>query len=642
MQLRSPLPSAFPITQRFAENPDTYKRFGILGHNGIDYGTPTGTPILAVAAGVVLEVWEDAAGYGRYVKLGHDWGESLYAHLEQQAIAVGTTVAAGQPIGISGNTGNSTGPHLHFGMRVKPYFRDNGWGGYVDPYPYLHEQPAGTIIGPHIIGGVDRHLALLEQWQPRLILVLDPNPREMLSLRMTCHDSIIVGRIYRPGSEIRDRIADDPKAAAKWAHDLTMERMTWDVDYWQVANEVLQDWAGLPLLAQFEMERMRLAQEQGYECATFGFSVGNPDLPEHDRMAFWRQIYDPLQMAEAGGHVVAIHQYGKPDLWGPDSDWYIHRLEHQVLPRLPFRKLKFVVTEYGIDGLIHSSDGVPRGYKAFTDEIGYTKQLLQIGPYLERFRGQVAGYAVFTLGHNEPWGSYDIDGGVASNLAQQSKGVQPETPIENPSHPEEGTVSDANGVTDHVNLASLYGVQVTRSGAAGPIWRCVHVRHLAPSENKGKHAVFVDVVGEDGKRIKDPALRIAWTWDGRRPDEPAPPKPLDKPDNEPAGNLDMYGGQKLEVWIEGLGLPSDRVTNLHTDHPDEPAPSGELWNTKGHHSFYIKFQYQEGAVVVPPLDPPTVPPTGLEALQKENAALRLENTALRNAIAAAVQELQAA
>jgi murein DD-endopeptidase MepM/ murein hydrolase activator NlpD len=135
MQLRSPLHSAFPITQRFAENPDAYKRYGILGHNGIDYGTPTGTPILAVDAGTVLEVWEDTAGYGRYVKVGHDWGESLYAHLEQQTVTVGATVGQGQPIGISGNTGNSTGPHLHFGMRIKPYFRDNGWGGYVDPYP---------------------------------------------------------------------------------------------------------------------------------------------------------------------------------------------------------------------------------------------------------------------------------------------------------------------------------------------------------------------------------------------------------------------------------------------------------------------------------------------------------------------------
>ena len=104
----------------------------------------------------------------------------------------------------------------------------------------------------------------------------------------------------------------------------------------------------------------------------------------------------------------------------------------------------------------------------------------------------------------------------------------------------------------------------------------------------------------------------------------------------------MYGGQKLEVWVDGRGIPSDIVTNLHTDHPDEPAPSGELWNTKGHHSFYLKFQYQEGAVIVPPLDPPTVPPTDLGQLQAENAALRLENTALRNAIAAAVQELQAA
>lgn len=636
MQLRSPLPSQFPITQRFAENHDIYfGRFGILGHNGIDYGTPIGTPVLAVDIGTVLEVWDDPTGYGRYVKVGHDWGESLYAHLDQQSVAVSQSVGAGQQVGTSGNTGNSTGPHLHFGLRVKPYFRDNGWVGYIDPYPYLHEHAKGAIIGPHIIGGVDRHLALLEQWQPRLILVLDPNPREMLSLRMTCPDSIIVGRIYRPDSEIRDRIKADPKAAAQWAHMITMERMTWDVDYWQVANEVLQDWAGLPLPAQFEMERMRLAQDQGYECAIFGFSVGNPDLPEHDRMALWRQVYDALQMAEDGHHAVACHQYGKPDLWGPDSNWYIHRLEHQVLPRLPFRKLKFVVTEFGIDGLIHSNDGVPRGYKAFTDEIGYTKQLLQIGAYLERFRGQVAGYAVFTLGHNEPWGSYDIDGETARGLASQR--VDLPTEPEQPSQPEqEGTVSD------EINLAKPYGVQVLRHVTTGPAWRCIHVRHLAPSENRGRHNIYIDVVDEDGKRVKDPSLRIGWTWEGRRSEELAPPKPLDKPDSEPAGNLDMYGGQKLEVWIDGLGTPSDLVKNLHTNHPDETVPSGELWNTTGHHSFYIKFQYQEGDVIMPPIDPPTVPPSNLDEVLKENATLRQENTNLRAAIGKAINLLQVA
>ncbi len=90
--------------------------------------------------------------------------------------------------------------------------------------------------------------------------------------------------------------------------------------------------------------------------------------------------------------------------------------------------------------------------------------------------------------------------------------------------------------------------------------------------------------------MHDAALRIGWTWEGRREDEPADPKPLDKPDNEPAGNVDIYGGMHLAVWITGDGLPSDRAENMHTHHPDEPGPQGELWNSIGHHSFDLLFQ----------------------------------------------------
>ena len=130
------------VTQRFGERPDYYARFSVdgvplRGHNGIDFGTPEGTWITAVDSGNVVEVADDDDGYGRYVKLVHPWGESLYAHLSAWAVAVGDKVERGQWIGDSGNTGNSTGPHLHFGMRVNPYNRQDGWGGYVDPAPYL-------------------------------------------------------------------------------------------------------------------------------------------------------------------------------------------------------------------------------------------------------------------------------------------------------------------------------------------------------------------------------------------------------------------------------------------------------------------------------------------------------------------------
>ena len=104
---------------------------------------PEGTDILAVDSGVVIEVYNDTDGYGKYVKIMHMWGESLYAHLSEQLVSVNDTVSGGQLIGKSGNTGNSTGPHLHFAMRLNPYSRSDGWDGFIDPSPYL---PIGTTI----------------------------------------------------------------------------------------------------------------------------------------------------------------------------------------------------------------------------------------------------------------------------------------------------------------------------------------------------------------------------------------------------------------------------------------------------------------------------------------------------------------
>jgi hypothetical protein len=130
------------VTQAFGVNGDYYRRFSVdgvplKGHNGIDLGTPVGTPISAVDDGRVLEAADDPTGWGLYVKLAHAWGESLYAHLSANHLQVGEIVSRGEYIGNSGNTGNRTGPHLHFGIRIYPYNRRDGWGGFTDPEPYL-------------------------------------------------------------------------------------------------------------------------------------------------------------------------------------------------------------------------------------------------------------------------------------------------------------------------------------------------------------------------------------------------------------------------------------------------------------------------------------------------------------------------
>lgn len=99
----------------------------IHGHNGVDIAGPVGTPILASAAGTVIINRMNGAwngGYGNYVVISHPNGtQTLYAHMLSSVVKVGEMVAKGEKIGAMGNTGLSTGPHLHFEIRgaVNPF-----------------------------------------------------------------------------------------------------------------------------------------------------------------------------------------------------------------------------------------------------------------------------------------------------------------------------------------------------------------------------------------------------------------------------------------------------------------------------------------------------------------------------------------
>jgi hypothetical protein len=127
------------ITQLFGEDPEFYKRFGFPGHNGIDYAIATGSSVTAAAAGTVAMVAFENGGYGNYVKVSHVDGSkkyhTYYAHLASAAVSPGQKVKAGAVLGFSDNTGASTGPHLHFGLRIDG--ENAPFKGYVDPMPFF-------------------------------------------------------------------------------------------------------------------------------------------------------------------------------------------------------------------------------------------------------------------------------------------------------------------------------------------------------------------------------------------------------------------------------------------------------------------------------------------------------------------------
>jgi murein DD-endopeptidase MepM/ murein hydrolase activator NlpD len=135
-------------TQKFGKWPEFYKKFGMKGHNGVDFRTkfddsPDGKrPVYAVMNGIVSTAIsiEGISAYGKHVKIDHSNNhDTLYAHLDSLKVVKGQKIKAGEQIGFTGNTGVGTGAHLHFGYRPKPPKMDhkNGFKGSIDSLDYF-------------------------------------------------------------------------------------------------------------------------------------------------------------------------------------------------------------------------------------------------------------------------------------------------------------------------------------------------------------------------------------------------------------------------------------------------------------------------------------------------------------------------
>lgn len=157
MKFLYPVPSNSYITQTYQQHVDRAKANGWCYspgqspcpngyyYGGIDWGVPTGTSILAAHSGTVITKRE-SGGYGNSVRITSEDNVymTIYGHMKSFSVADGTKVKAGDVIGLSDNTGNSTGPHLHFEARKN--------GSPFDPAPYLvktkEELDEGTVTPP--------------------------------------------------------------------------------------------------------------------------------------------------------------------------------------------------------------------------------------------------------------------------------------------------------------------------------------------------------------------------------------------------------------------------------------------------------------------------------------------------------------
>jgi murein DD-endopeptidase MepM/ murein hydrolase activator NlpD len=132
--VRWPFPTQVPVSSGFGP-----RRAPCAGcssfHDGTDFTPGAGATIHAIAAGIVSAVIADSGGYGTHVIISHSINgqkvQSTYAHMiaGSPMVAVGQAVAVGQPLGLVGSTGASTGAHLHLGITVN--------GSFVDPFAWL-------------------------------------------------------------------------------------------------------------------------------------------------------------------------------------------------------------------------------------------------------------------------------------------------------------------------------------------------------------------------------------------------------------------------------------------------------------------------------------------------------------------------
>lgn len=146
-------------------------------HQGIDLAMPEGTTLRSLADGVVDKVFSSNTSIGKGLSVQmQDGTRTIYGHMSNVKAHVGDKINAGEVIGFSGNTGNSTGPHLHFGMK-------DASGHLIDPTS--HAEQLASITGDHV--------------DPGIITALFNNPS---------HQGLLTKMFWGSTESLRDHVAD--------------------------------------------------------------------------------------------------------------------------------------------------------------------------------------------------------------------------------------------------------------------------------------------------------------------------------------------------------------------------------------------------------------------------------------------------
>lgn len=442
MRLGKPLTGDWPVSQYFGERPEYYARWGWAGHPGIDYACPIGTCVLACIDGW-CEPKYDPNGWGDYVKVHDNEGEwlILQAHMNQVNVALGQQVQTGDLLGLSGNSGNSTGAHLHWGVQ---------WTKWPNP-PYENWLDPFLVRGK-LMSKTSAHIQRIESWMQQALVDLgsnwvkivnppsgiDPFPRIPNKL-VRIHTDAIDDQ-FVPRGEIggRDFVR----------HMLSQWRdRPWATCY-SLANEPgCNSPTELDNLNGYSVGAMQEASANGIKLVIFDTPESNPSGGDpysyevkRDKLA---RLVPAVRMATELGHYIGTHAYWRPGVEGPLGEFHALGevlLKHDIWQLLGAYSAEpqFLVTEWGLDGAIESNPY--EGWRAFVARGVITEREyidgLASAESLARGKPWLKALLTFTWGYEGQWGSYDHDEGFVRNLVQVMANL-PGPPVEPPAPPEE-------------------------------------------------------------------------------------------------------------------------------------------------------------------------------------------------------------
>ena len=409
------------ISQFWGENRTMYARYGLRGHNGLDIAVPEGTPVKASADGWVREAMHNDA-LGNYVKIMHGWGHTVYAHLSKLHVRHGQRVKAGDVIGLSGNTGNSTGPHLHLGVRINPYDRGDGWLGYSNPLPLLQHPTRGAGLAPHWIPSHrDNHdFDIMRRWQPASLKIFENgwrSPELMDRLYRELPDTLFVWRDW-PLSEQHEDMRQHPEEtgrrhAKEWLkHFQTIRASAPHLDIARTIFTGINEphvWSDLAQVISYYVAFMEALEAEGARAGVLNLSVGWPGNNGPDTPPDWAP-YEPLfRPLQRGGHYLIVHEYW--DLPGPAENWGWWAGRIGACPW----QVPIIIGEAGIDR--HVRPNQSGGWQTGLNAEQYWAQLLQYEQWMME-DSRIHSIQVFTYDvGSRIWNTFDVRPALRERLA---------------------------------------------------------------------------------------------------------------------------------------------------------------------------------------------------------------------------------